>query len=290
MAALPSHFIEDLKSHADIVQVVQERVPLRRSGATWKGLCPFHGEKTPSFHVNGDKGFFHCFGCGVGGDVIKFVELHDKVTFPGSGPAAGRARRPAGAGAGGREAGRREPARPGSAAEGARGRGRVVPRAAGDAGGRRRAPAARRPRPDAGDDRAARASATRRHRARRCKTRLLKEGFAPAVARRERPGRRARRRHARRPVPQPADDPDRRDNGAIIAFGGRAMEAGQQPEVPELARDGDLCQRADALRAAPEQGGDRQGQARGDGRRLFRLGAGAPGAASPTSSPRRARR
>ena len=48
----------------------------------WKGLCPFHGEKTPSFQVNGDKGFFHCFGCGVGGDVIKFVELYDKVTFP----------------------------------------------------------------------------------------------------------------------------------------------------------------------------------------------------------------
>ena len=64
------------------MQVVQERVPLRRSGTTWKGLCPFHGEKTPSFHVNDDKGFFKCFGCGVGGDVIKFVELYDKVTFP----------------------------------------------------------------------------------------------------------------------------------------------------------------------------------------------------------------
>ena len=56
-------------------------MPLRRSGTTWKGLCPFHGEKTPSFHVY-DKGFFKCFGCGVGGDVIKFVELYDKVTFP----------------------------------------------------------------------------------------------------------------------------------------------------------------------------------------------------------------
>ena len=82
MALFPATFIDDLKSHADIVQVVQERVPLRRSGATWKGLCPFHGEKTPSFHVNGDKGFFHCFGCGVGGDVIKFIELFDKVSFP----------------------------------------------------------------------------------------------------------------------------------------------------------------------------------------------------------------
>jgi DNA primase len=82
MALFPATFIDDLKSHADIVQIVQERVPLRQSGATWKGLCPFHGEKTPSFHVNRNKGFFHCFGCGVGGDVIKFVELFDKVTFP----------------------------------------------------------------------------------------------------------------------------------------------------------------------------------------------------------------
>ena len=82
MALFPASFIDDLKSHANIVQIVQERVPLRRSGATWKGLCPFHGEKTPSFHVNDEKGFFHCFGCGVGGDVIKFVELFDKVSFP----------------------------------------------------------------------------------------------------------------------------------------------------------------------------------------------------------------
>ena len=83
MSLFPASFIDDLKSHADIVQVVQERgVQLRRSGTAWKGLCPFHGEKTPSFQVNGDKGFFHCFGCGVGGDAIKFVELFDKVTFP----------------------------------------------------------------------------------------------------------------------------------------------------------------------------------------------------------------
>src|SRR5512134_2608777 len=82
MPLFPASFIDDLKSHVDIVQVVQERVPLRRTGATYKGLCPFHGEKTPSFQVNRDKGFFHCFGCGVGGDVIKFLELHEKVGFP----------------------------------------------------------------------------------------------------------------------------------------------------------------------------------------------------------------
>lgn len=82
MSLFPSSFIDDLKSHGDIVQVVQERgVQLKRSGTSWKGLCPFHGEKTPSFHVY-DKGLFKCYGCGVGGDVIKFVELYDKVTFP----------------------------------------------------------------------------------------------------------------------------------------------------------------------------------------------------------------
>ena len=82
MSLFPSGFIDDLKSHASIVQIVQERVPLRRAGVAWKGLCPFHGEKTPSFNVNEEKGFFHCFGCGVGGDVIKFVELYDKIPFP----------------------------------------------------------------------------------------------------------------------------------------------------------------------------------------------------------------
>src|SRR3954466_9683329 len=66
---------------ADIVQVVQEYVSLKKVGATYKGACPFHSEKTPSFHVNGEKGFFHCFGCGVGGDVFKFLELHEKVGF-----------------------------------------------------------------------------------------------------------------------------------------------------------------------------------------------------------------
>ena len=82
MARFPPDFIVDLKAQADIVQVVQEAVALRRAGASHKGLCPFHTEKTPSFHVNGDRGFFHCFGCGTGGDVIKFVELHEHLTFP----------------------------------------------------------------------------------------------------------------------------------------------------------------------------------------------------------------
>ena len=79
--AFPQSFIDDLRMQADIVQVVQEYVSLRKSGATFKGLCPFHSEKSPSFHVNRDKGFFHCFGCGVGGDVFKFLELQEKLGF-----------------------------------------------------------------------------------------------------------------------------------------------------------------------------------------------------------------
>jgi len=81
VALFPTAFVEDLRSRADIVQVVQEYVSLKKAGNSYKGLCPFHGEKTPSFHVNREKGFFHCFGCGVGGDVIKFVELQEKVGF-----------------------------------------------------------------------------------------------------------------------------------------------------------------------------------------------------------------
>src|SRR5690348_13721838 len=81
MALFPQSFIEDLRLQANIVQVIQEYVSLKRVGRTYKGLCPFHSEKTPSFHVDPEKGFFHCFGCSVGGDVFKFVELHEKVGF-----------------------------------------------------------------------------------------------------------------------------------------------------------------------------------------------------------------
>jgi DNA primase len=81
MALYPQSFIEDVRAQADIVAVVQDTVTLKKAGVTYKGLCPFHGEKTPSFTVNRDRGLFYCFGCQVGGDVIKFVELRDKVGF-----------------------------------------------------------------------------------------------------------------------------------------------------------------------------------------------------------------
>ena len=81
MALFPQAFIDEVRAAADIVAVVGDSVSLRKAGATYKGLCPFHGEKTPSFNVNRDRGFFHCFGCGVGGDVFKFIELQDKIGF-----------------------------------------------------------------------------------------------------------------------------------------------------------------------------------------------------------------
>ncbi len=81
MGLFPQQFIDDLRMQANILQVVQEYVPLRKAGNSYKGNCPFHSEKTPSFHVHPDKGFFHCFGCGVGGDVFKFLELQEKVGF-----------------------------------------------------------------------------------------------------------------------------------------------------------------------------------------------------------------
>lgn len=229
MALFPVSFIQDLKSHADIVQVVQERVPLRRSGVAWKGLCPFHGEKTPSFQVNGEKGVFHCFGCGVGGDVIKFVELYDKIPFPDAVrqlaarvgltvPEAEGAREgedaqrdrdgllkahevaaawyrqqletPAGTAA------RRQLKERGLTAE-------TIERI-----GAGYAPAGREP----------------------LKTRLLKEGFPMPLLLRsgllvQRDGGTVLDRFRNRLM-----IPIHRDTGPIIAFGGRAMEAGQQPK------------------------------------------------------------
>ena len=81
MGLFPQQLIDDLRLQANILQIVQEYVPLKRAGTSYKGLCPFHSEKTPSFQVHPEKGFFHCFGCGAGGDVLKFLELHEKVGF-----------------------------------------------------------------------------------------------------------------------------------------------------------------------------------------------------------------
>ncbi len=73
---------EEIKSAVDIVKIVSDYVQLRKRGANYVGICPFHQEKTPSFAVHAAKQIFHCFGCGVGGDVFKFVMLIENVTFP----------------------------------------------------------------------------------------------------------------------------------------------------------------------------------------------------------------
>jgi DNA primase len=78
-----SDFAQTVKHQADIVRVIGEYITLKKSGAqNYSGLCPFHGEKTPSFSVHVTRQFYHCFGCGVSGDVFKFVQEIEKVAFP----------------------------------------------------------------------------------------------------------------------------------------------------------------------------------------------------------------
>jgi DNA primase len=74
--------IAQVRQAADIVEFVSQVTPLKIAGKSHKGLCPFHREKTPSFTVDRAKGFFHCFGCGVGGDVFRFLQLSERFTFP----------------------------------------------------------------------------------------------------------------------------------------------------------------------------------------------------------------
>lgn len=79
--AIPRDFIDSLLSRADIVEVINQRVPLKKAGATFKACCPFHQEKTPSFNVNPQKQFYHCFGCGASGDALKFVMEYEGLSF-----------------------------------------------------------------------------------------------------------------------------------------------------------------------------------------------------------------
>ena len=84
VARIKDSSVEAVKAAADIVAVVQGRTTLRRSGAGWMGRCPFHEERSPSFSVSQAKGTYHCFGCGVGGDVISFVRETEQVDFVGA--------------------------------------------------------------------------------------------------------------------------------------------------------------------------------------------------------------
>lgn len=79
--AFDNNFIDELKTRVNIVDVVGREVSLKKAGSSYKGLCPFHSEKTPSFNVNEERQFYHCFGCGEKGDVIHFVERYYNLSF-----------------------------------------------------------------------------------------------------------------------------------------------------------------------------------------------------------------
>jgi DNA primase len=82
MGTIPSETIEQIAAANDIVEVIGSYFPLKRAGANFKALCPFHQEKTPSFTVSSQRQTFHCFGCGVGGSVFRFVMEYEHIDFP----------------------------------------------------------------------------------------------------------------------------------------------------------------------------------------------------------------
>ena len=79
MGRIPDETIQKIRDHVDVVELVGRSVSLKRAGRNYKGLCPFHDEKSPSFHVRPGRGF-HCFGCSESGDATSFVLNHDELT------------------------------------------------------------------------------------------------------------------------------------------------------------------------------------------------------------------
>lgn len=79
--AIPQSFLQELLARADVVEIVGRYVQLKKGGANFMGLCPFHGEKSPSFSVSPTKQFYHCFGCGKNGNAISFLMDHAGMTF-----------------------------------------------------------------------------------------------------------------------------------------------------------------------------------------------------------------
>lgn len=82
MSRINEETVREIRERSDIVEVISSYLPLKRSGANYQGLCPFHQEKSPSFNVNAPRQIFHCFGCGVGGNVFNFVMRMEGLTFP----------------------------------------------------------------------------------------------------------------------------------------------------------------------------------------------------------------
>jgi len=82
MALIPQSFIDELIARTDIVEIIGLRVQLKKAGREYKACCPFHNEKTASFWVSPEKQFYHCFGCGAHGTVVRFLMEHDRMAFP----------------------------------------------------------------------------------------------------------------------------------------------------------------------------------------------------------------
>ena len=82
MGKIPQDIVDRVRDAADILDVVSQYVDLKQRGANYFGLCPFHGEKTPSFSVAPAKQIYHCFGCSSGGNVFSFLMEYQKITFP----------------------------------------------------------------------------------------------------------------------------------------------------------------------------------------------------------------
>jgi len=78
---IPQEIIDDIAARSDIVEIVNEYVPLKQKGKYYFGLCPFHNEKTPSFSVTPDKQIFHCFGCAVGGNIFNFLMQIEGLSY-----------------------------------------------------------------------------------------------------------------------------------------------------------------------------------------------------------------
>ncbi|MGP4715141.1 DNA primase [Psychrobacter sp. T6-6] len=79
--SIPNHILEQLNSQADLISIIGRHTTLKRAGSEYKGCCPFHGEKSPSFYVNPQKNIYHCFGCSVGGNAISFLRDYESLTF-----------------------------------------------------------------------------------------------------------------------------------------------------------------------------------------------------------------
>ncbi len=78
---IPPEFIDEVLSRVDIVEIIEPRVALKKTGQNYSGLCPFHNEKTPSFSVSQDKQFYYCFGCQASGSALKFLMEFDRMEF-----------------------------------------------------------------------------------------------------------------------------------------------------------------------------------------------------------------